>query len=58
MSKIKEKSKKVVVTKGWELPSQSAPIAWKKGLTDSSYATLAIIGALSIGYFIYKLIIN
>jgi len=59
MSKIKERSKKVVVkTKGWELPPPSKPITLKKILTDSLYAGSAIIGALCVGYFIHKFLIN
>lgn len=57
MSKIKERPKKVVV-KGWELPPPSAPITFKKILMDSIYAASAIIGALCVGYFLHKLIIN
>ena len=56
MPKIKEKSKKVVVDRGWRMPRTKRPLAYR--IIDWFINLEIIAGAVSVIYFIYKLIIN
>lgn len=56
MSKIKQKSKKVVVERGWEIGK--AKQEWNRTIFNWFTTSAIIAGAFSVAYFIYKLIIN